>query len=71
MTNYFAKIKRITDTLTLAGKPVELNDFVIYVLTGLDSSDYESLVTVVLARGEKLTLDEVYSLPLSHKNIIK
>lgn len=49
MTDYFAKIKRITETLALTGKPVELNDFVIYVLTELDSSDYESLVTVVLA----------------------
>lgn len=71
MTDYFAKIKRITENLALAGKPVELNDFVIYVLTELDSSDYESLVTVVLARGEKLTLDELYSLPLSHENIIE
>ena len=31
MTDYFAKIKRITETLALAGKPVELNDFVIYL----------------------------------------
>lgn len=49
MTDYFAKIKCITENLALAGKPVELNDFVIYVLTKLDSSDYESLVAVVLA----------------------
>lgn len=71
MTDYFAKIKRITKTLALAGKRVELNDFVIYVLTELDSSDYESLVTIVSARGEKLTLDELYSLHLSHENRIE
>ena len=50
MADYFAKIKRIADTLALAGKPVELNDFVMHVLTGLDSSDYESLITTILAR---------------------
>ena len=50
MADYFAKIKRIADTLALAGKPVELNDFVMHVLTGLDSSDYESLIIAILVR---------------------
>lgn len=40
MANYFAKIKRMADTLALIGKPVELNDLIMRVLTGLDSSDY-------------------------------
>lgn len=42
-----------------------------HVLIGLDSSDYESLVIAVLARGEKLTLDELYFLLLNHENRIK
>ncbi|KAL9432355.1 hypothetical protein AB3S75_027392 [Citrus x aurantiifolia] len=71
MSDYFAKVKRITDTLALVGKPVEINDLVKYVLTGLDSSNYESLVTVVLARGEKITFDELYSLLLNHENRVK
>ena len=50
MAEYFFNIKRIADTLALAGKPVELGDFIMHVLTGLDSSDYESLITIVLAR---------------------
>lgn len=68
MANYLAKIKRIADTLALAGKQVELNDFVMHVLTGLASSDYKSLVTAILAKGEKITLDGSYSLLLSHEN---
>ncbi|KAH9684881.1 retrovirus-related pol polyprotein from transposon RE1 [Citrus sinensis] len=42
-------------TLALAGKPVELGDFIMHVLTGLDSSDYESLITTVLAREGIIT----------------
>lgn len=67
MADYFAKVKRIADTLALAGKPVELGDLIMHVLTGLDSSDYESLVTAVLARDDKITLDELYSLLLNHE----
>ncbi|KAK9184805.1 hypothetical protein WN943_025156 [Citrus x changshan-huyou] len=51
MSEYFVKVKRIADTLALARKPIELNDLVMHILTGLDSSDYESLVTAVLARA--------------------
>ncbi|KAL9432309.1 hypothetical protein AB3S75_027351 [Citrus x aurantiifolia] len=70
MVEYFTKIKRIADTLALAGKPIELNDFVMHVLTGLDSSDYESLTTVVLAREGTITLDDPYSLLLNHETRI-
>ena len=71
MIDYFAKMKRLSDSLTLAGKPVKLNDFIQYVLTGMDSSNYESLVTSVLARGDKMGLDEFYSLLLSHENRVE
>lgn len=71
MSEYFAKMKRIANNLALAGKPVELNDFIMHILTGLDSSDYESLVTTVLARGENINLDEFYFLLLSHENRIE
>ena len=71
MIDYFAKMKRLSDSLALAGKPVELNDFLQHVLTGLDSSDYESLVTSVLARGDSIGMDEFYSLLLSHGNRVE
>lgn len=71
MVDYFVEIKCIADILALVGKHVELSDLVMHVLTGLDSSDYESLVIVVLPRGEKITLDELYFLLLSHENRIE
>lgn len=42
-----------------------------HVLIGLDSSDYESLVTIVLAKRETSALDESYSLLLNHENKIE
>ena len=69
--DYFAKMKRISDSLALAGKPVKVNNFVQHVLTGLYSSDYESLVTTVLARGDNISLDDFYSLLLSHENQVE
>ena len=71
MVEYFTKIKRIADTLALAGKPIKLNDFAMHVLTSLDFSDYESLITVVLAREGIVTLDDMYSLLLNHENMIE
>ncbi|XP_052291664.1 uncharacterized protein LOC127900554 [Citrus sinensis] len=64
-------MKRISDSLALAGKLVEVNDFVQHVLTGLDSSDYESLVTTVSTKGDNINLDEFYSLLLSHENQVE
>ncbi|KAK9185300.1 hypothetical protein WN943_025656 [Citrus x changshan-huyou] len=46
-----ATAEELWKSLTIAGKAVKMNDFMMHRLTGLDSSDYESLVTGVLARG--------------------
>ena len=40
MADYFAKIKLIANTLALAGKPVELNDFVMHVLNSKGRNYY-------------------------------
>ena len=37
MTEYFSKMKRLTDNLAIVGKSVEHNDLVTYILTSLDS----------------------------------
>lgn len=44
--------EKLANNLALAGKHVELNDFVQHILNGLNSSYYESFVTSVLARGD-------------------
>lgn len=67
MSAYFAKMKKLADALTLAGKPVEHVDLIIYIPTGLESRDYESLVTNLLARGESMSLNDLYALLLSHE----
>lgn len=71
MIDYFVKMKRLSDRLALARKSVELSDFVQYILTRLDSSDYESLVISVLAGGDKISLDEFYSLLLNQENRVE
>ena len=37
MSAYFAKMKRLADTLAIDGKLVELIDLVIYIMIGLES----------------------------------
>lgn len=64
-------MKKLVDNLILAGKDIELNNFVQHILTGLDSSYYESLVTNILARGDKISTEELYSLLLVHENKIE
>ena len=68
VSDYFNKMKKITDILTIGGNPLASTDFIMHLLTGLDDN-YESLVTIILPRLEKdnLTIEEVYSLILSHE----
>lgn len=69
--DYFTRMKKLVNNLTLARKDIELNNFVQHILTGLDSSYYESLVTNVLARGDKISTDKLYSLLLVYENKIE
>lgn len=64
--------KKIAERLAIGGNPDASTDFIIHLLTALDDS-YESLVTTRLARMEKdnLTIEEVYSLILSHETRIE
>lgn len=56
MSAYFAKLKRLVDTLAIVGKPIENANLVTYILTRLESQEYKSLVTSLLARGESLQI---------------
>lgn len=60
-------MKRLVDTLAIAGKPIENANLVTYILTRLESQEYKSLVTSLLARGESMNLDDLYALLLSHR----
>jgi hypothetical protein len=56
---YYAKMKGFADEISAAGKPLEDEDFVTYVLVGLDQ-DYNSVVESIIDK-EELSLGSVYS----------
>lgn len=56
MNTYFSKMKRLADSLAIAGNPIETNDLINYMLAGLASHDFESLVTSLLARSDNMNL---------------
>lgn len=57
MNTYFSKMECLDDSLAIAGKPFETNDLINYILACLDSQDFESLVTILLARSDNMNLD--------------
>ncbi|KAH9736625.1 retrovirus-related pol polyprotein from transposon RE1 [Citrus sinensis] len=68
VSDYFNKMKKIGDSLAIGGNALSSNELIMHLLTGLDDS-CESLVTNILTRLEKeeLTVEEVYSMLLSHE----
>jgi hypothetical protein len=56
---YYNKMKSFADEMAAAGKPLEDDHFVSYVLVGLDQ-DYNSLVENVTSKT-KISLGMVYS----------
>ncbi|KAF5450198.1 hypothetical protein F2P56_030567 [Juglans regia] len=63
---YFLFIKKLTDELAVAGQPLNYEDVITYVLTGL-GHEYDSFVVSVLARTDTVTIEEIYSLLLTTK----
>ncbi|XP_022136883.1 dr1-associated corepressor homolog isoform X2 [Momordica charantia] len=66
LKDYFQKVKALVDSLAAAGKKVTVEDHIMHILTGL-RSEFESTVSVISARTQTQTLQEVYSLLLSHE----
>lgn len=68
ISDYFTKMKKISDSLAIGGNALSSNELIMHILTGLDDS-YGSLVTNVLTRLEKeqITVEELLSLLLSHE----
>jgi hypothetical protein len=61
---YFAKMKGYTDEMAAAGKRLEDDDIVSYILTGLDA-DYNPLVENINSRSEPISLSSLYAQLLS------
>ena len=60
MVEYFTKMKGLADEMASAGRKLEDEELVSYILTGLDS-DFNSVVSAVVARVEPITVPELYT----------
>ena len=66
VADYFAKMKGLADDMASAGKKLEDEDLVTYILTSL-GEDFESVVTAIATRVEPITVPELYAQLISHE----
>jgi hypothetical protein len=64
ISEYIAKMKSFADEMASAGKSLEDEELVSYILVGLDF-DYNSVVSAIVARVEPISFGELYSQLLS------
>ena len=60
ISEYVAKMKSLADDMASAGKKIEDEELISYILTGLDG-DYDVVVTSVAARVEPISMSELYT----------
>jgi hypothetical protein len=65
IVNYINKMHIFGDELATVGKPIDVDDLISYILTGLDF-EYNSVVTTLVTK-ENVTHGEVYAQLLSFK----
>ncbi|KAH9698429.1 hypothetical protein KPL71_024008 [Citrus sinensis] len=66
MTEFFGKLKTITDDLAIAGTPVTSLHFITHLISGL-GQPYYPVVVYIEANLAKMTVNEAYSMLLTHK----
>ncbi|KAK1604433.1 hypothetical protein QYE76_028106 [Lolium multiflorum] len=70
MTTYFKKVKSLADTLTSIGQPLRPEEFISYVLAGLDD-DYEALVEVISNRNTPISIRDLFAQLLSKEQRVE
>ena len=60
VADYFVKMKGLADDVASAGRKLEDEELVSYILTGL-GEDFDAVVTSVSARVEPITVQELYA----------
>jgi hypothetical protein len=60
VSNYYAKMSQLADDLAASRTPLRDDEFVAYLLAGLDE-DYNSVFTSVVTRADPLTPSELYA----------
>ena len=66
VSDYFTKMKSLADEMASAGRKLEDEELVSYILTGLDS-EFDSVVTAVSTRVEPITVNELYAQLVAHE----
>ncbi|XP_073351893.1 uncharacterized protein [Aegilops tauschii subsp. strangulata] len=61
VASYFASMRGLADELAAAGKPIQDDELISYILHGLDQ-DYQPLVSALDARVTPASLDEILSM---------
>nr|CAD40946.1 OSJNBa0027G07.12 [Oryza sativa Japonica Group] len=67
ITEYFGKMKVLSDDIAATGKPLDEEDLIAYILNGLDG-DYDSVVSAIGMKSEPISVMEVYSQLLNFEN---
>jgi hypothetical protein len=70
VTQFMQKVKALFDELVLAGRPVSLKDFNLYVFHGL-RGEFKDLVTSLVNKVGPLPYANLHSHVLTHKFIHK
>ena len=65
ITEYISKMRTLGDEMANTGKPLDDNELVSYILTGIDSDDYNPVITSLIIRVEPVKVGEVFSQLLS------
>jgi hypothetical protein len=61
MTEFYSKMKSYADEMTASGQTLGDEEFVAYVLTGLDEEIYNSFVSSIVTRVKPISPAELYS----------
>jgi hypothetical protein len=64
---HFNNMKALANTLAIISQPLKDEEFVAYLLVGLDGS-YDSLVTSVTTRDDAIPLSELFAYLLSQES---
>jgi hypothetical protein len=57
---YFGKMKALGDEMATSGRPLDKEELVEYIITGLDD-EYTPLVSALCVRKEPISVSELYS----------
>jgi hypothetical protein len=67
VAEYISKMKLLADDMASVGKKLDDEDFISYILAGLDA-EYNSVVSSIAGRVEPITFAELYSQLLAYEN---